>query len=76
MNLCSLVMVNDSKEVQDLGPQVKATFAGEVLSEESSSPRSIFACRAASIEAVEDALKRNVLQTTLTSILNFEKELT
>lgn len=53
-------MVNDSKEIKNLGPQIKATFAGEVLSEESSSPRSVFACRAASIEAVEAALLKSV----------------
>ena len=52
-------MVNDSKDIKNLGPQVKATFAGEVL-EESSSPKSIFACRAASIKAVEDALSESV----------------
>lgn len=52
-----LVMVNDSKDIKNLGPQVKATFAGEVL-EESSSPKSIFACRAASVKAVEDALSK------------------
>lgn len=61
-------MVNDSKEVQDLGPQLKATFAGEVLSEESSSPRSIFACRAVSIEAVEDALVKNVSAQLFASV--------
>ncbi|CZS89443.1 uncharacterized protein RCO7_08998 [Rhynchosporium graminicola] len=51
-----LVMVNDSNNIKDLGPQVTATFAGEVLSKDSSNPKSIFACRAASIEAVKDAL--------------------
>ncbi|KAK0123964.1 hypothetical protein ONS95_008952 [Cadophora gregata] len=53
-----LVMVNDTKAIKNLGPQVKATFAGEVL-EESSSPKSIFACRAASVKAVEEALKES-----------------
>lgn len=56
----SLVMVNDTKNIQDLGPDIKTTFKGEVLSEEETSPRSIFACQAASIQAIQEALSKNV----------------
>tara|TARA_R110002060_G_scaffold12609_5_gene17965 strand:- start:2329 stop:2541 length:213 start_codon:yes stop_codon:yes gene_type:complete len=63
-------MVNDSKDIKNLGPQVKATFAGEVL-EESSSPKSIFACRAASVKAVEDALSESVCSFSQSIVTKF-----
>jgi len=53
-------MVNDSRTIEDLGPEVKATFAGEVA-DNSSNPKSIFACRAKSVEAVEEALVCNAV---------------
>jgi hypothetical protein len=52
------VIVRDSRDIQDLG--LKPTFAGRVLSEETKAPRTVFACQAASVEAVKKAMQKNV----------------
>ncbi|KAJ5050961.1 uncharacterized protein L3040_002828 [Drepanopeziza brunnea f. sp. 'multigermtubi'] len=76
-------MVNDSREISssNLGPEIKATFAGEVLQSSSSSssssssernPRSVFACRAVSIAALEEALRNGKQDLAAVEILPLE----
>lgn len=55
----SLVIVRDERDIQSL--DLKPTFAGKVLSEGSRIPRSIFACQAASVEAVKETMQKQVL---------------
>lgn len=55
----SLVIADGMKNVPDLG--LKATFAGRTSPEETRNPKTIFACQADSMKAVEEAIKQNVL---------------
>lgn len=55
----SLVITNGTKNVPDLG--LKATFAGRTSPDETRNPKTIFACQADSIKAVEEAVRKNVL---------------
>lgn len=55
----SLVIVRDSRDIQGL--DLKPTFAGKVLSEGGKIPKTVFACQAASVEAVKEAMRKHVL---------------